>query len=497
MRTLLSLLLCATFVLAGPDVFGQNGARSSSFIPQPSDDLPRIKGGKEYATEQWRLGNYEMALEHFAQAYAEDLAAADLPAMAGDLNQIGLIQWRSNDCSAAMASYIESARLAEQCGLERLLGLTYLNRSILLKNQDLADSAFRMNAKALGIFTRLDAAKDIALALNNEGQIHKHVGAHARAQLLYERSMRLCEAVSDTDGLATAYYNLADVHARQQHMDSAFQYARQGLALGRSVRTKVRIGETLHLLSRLHEDRGSPDSALFYYKAFAAFGDSLNTANKARALAIQQARLGAEVKDLRIRSLQSEKELQRTRGILLLCGLLLTGGIAGLLGRRQWKRAQRRKRLLEEELDRTRQVLNARDRELRDHLLTLADQAAEIQRMKDTLVPASEKRDVEEGEVAELLERKILTEDDWLSFKERFSAIYPDFFGRIRSLGLALTEGEVRYMVLLRLGLGPKEMSELLGISPQSARVGKLRLRKKLAAAGHPAVDDLLERLIA
>jgi DNA-binding CsgD family transcriptional regulator len=134
---------------------------------------------------------------------------------------------------------------------------------------------------------------------------------------------------------------------------------------------------------------------------------------------------------------------------------------------------------------------------LRDHLLTLADQAAEIQRMKDTLVPASQKRDVEEGEVAELLERKILTEDDWLSFKERFSAIYPDFFGRIRSLGLALTEGEVRYMVLLRLGLGPKEMSELLGISPQSARVGKLRLRKKLAAAGHPAVDDLLERLIA
>lgn len=475
----------------------QEPARPHPFLPAPNEAIPTIKGGKAYATEQWRLGNYSVALDHFAQAYAEDRAAGDLEGMAGDLNQIGLIQWRLNDCSAAMAAYTESARLAEQCGMERLLGLTYLNRSILLKNQDLTDSAFGMNARALAIFSRIGAVKDRALALNNEGQIHKHRGSYAQAQSLYQRSLQLCEALADTDGVATAYYNLADVHARQQHRDSAFAYAHKALAVGRSVRTKVRISETLDLLSRLHEEYGRTDSALFYNRAYTAYADSLGAANKAHALAIQQARLGAEVKDLRIQALQSEQELHRTRSLIALVGILLAGGLAGLLVRRQWTRAQERKRQVEEELDQTRHVLNTRDRELREHLLAIAEQASEIQRMKDLLANVPEKRTVHEGEVAELLEHKILTEDDWQTFKDKFSGIYPDFFGRIRGFGLPFTEGEVRYLVLLRLGLTPKDMADLLGISPQSARVGKLRLKKKLDAAGHTSLEDLLERLVA
>jgi DNA-binding CsgD family transcriptional regulator len=52
-------------------------------------------------------------------------------------------------------------------------------------------------------------------------------------------------------------------------------------------------------------------------------------------------------------------------------------------------------------------------------------------------------------------------------------------------------------MVLQRLGLAPKEMAEVLGISPQSARVGKLRLKKKLVSEGMGSLEDFLERLIA
>lgn len=487
-----------TFLLAlCTAAFAQEPAGTRPFLPQATEEIPTIKGGKAYATEQWRLGNYSVALDQFAQAYAEDLAAGDLEGMAVDLNQIGLIQWRLNDCSAAMAAYTESARLAEQCGMERLLGLTYLNRAILLKNQDRTDSAFHMNAQALAIFTRIGAVKDRALALNNEGQIHKHLGQYPEAQGLYQRSLHLCEALADTDGVATAFFNLADVHARQQRPDSAYSYARRALSLGRSVRTKVRVSETLNLLSQLHEEYGRTDSALYYHKAYAAYVDSLGAANKAHALAIQQARLGAEVKDLRIQALQREQELQRTRGIAGLTALVLVGLVGGLVARRRWLKVQERRRMAEAELDTARRVLTARDAELREHLLAIAEQAAEIQRMKDALADLPEKRPVEEGEVAELLEHKILTEDDWVAFKDRFSGIYPDFFARIRSLGLALTEGEVRYMVLLRLGLTPKDMAELLGISPQSARVGKLRLRKKLATAGHPSVEDLLERLVA
>ncbi|HEX2617691.1 MAG TPA: tetratricopeptide repeat protein, partial [Flavobacteriales bacterium] len=155
MRAVLLLLLCLGGLVSPGGAFAQNGPQPSPLIPTPAEDLPRVPDGKVYATEQWRLGNYDVALAYFAQAYADDLAAGDLEGMAADLNQIGLIQWRLNDCTSAMAAYTESARLAEQCGMERLLGLTYLNRAILLKNQGLTDSAFAMNAEALRTFKRL------------------------------------------------------------------------------------------------------------------------------------------------------------------------------------------------------------------------------------------------------------------------------------------------------------------------------------------------------
>lgn len=491
------LLLCLSGLAAPGGAFAQHGVQAPPLVPGPAEDLPRVPDGKAYATEQWRLGNYDVALAYFAQAYADDKAAGDVAGMAGDLNQIGLIQWRLNDCASAMAAYSEAAHLAEQGGLERLLGLTYLNRAILLKNQGLTDSAFAMNAVALRTFQRLGHVKDLALALNNEGQIHKHLGAYGPAQEAYRRSLALCEAAADTGGMATACFNLGDVHGRQRHPDSAFHYVHRALALARSVRTKVQVSEALDLLAQLHETYGRPDSALAYFKAYARYTDSLDAVNKARGLAILQAQLGAEVKDLRIRTLQSEQRLQRTRALAAVAGLLLLGLGAGLVLRRRWRQARVRKRMLEAELDSTRRLLNDRDRELREHLLALSEQAAEIQRMKGALATPTDRHIAGEGEVAELLEQKILTDEDWGLFKDRFSTLYPDFFARTRSLGLALTEGDVRYLVLLRLGLAPKEMADLLGISPQSARVGKLRLRKKLAAAGHPSVDDLLERLIA
>lgn len=471
--------------------------RAPKFTPQPDAERMPL-GGKAYATEQWRLGNYAVALEEFERAYAEDRAKGDRAGMAGDLNQIGLILWRLNDCTSAMEAYQGAADLAEDCGEERLLGLTYLNRSILLKNQDLTDSASRMNEEALTLFRRIGAGKDEALALNNAGQIYKHVGENRLAESNYRASMAVCLALNDTDGLATAYYNLADVHARQQHADSAFHYARACAALGESVRTKLRIGEALHLLSRLHETYGRPDSALAYYKAFATYTDSLDRVNKAHALALQQARLGAEIKDLRIRGLQSEQALQRMRATAVLCGVLLVALVGALVLRRQLVRARARKHVLEAELYRTRVALGAREQELRAHIRAIAEQAAEIQRMRSELAaPAGPAPIPDADEVADLRTSKILTDDDWQAFKERFSAIYPRFFARIGADGPVLTEGEVRYMVLLRLGLAPKEMAELLGISPQSARVGKLRLKKKLLTGGHASVEDFLDRLVA
>jgi hypothetical protein len=48
----------------------------------------------------------------------------------------------------------------------------------------------------------------------------------------------------------------------------------------------------------------------------------------------------------------------------------------------------------------------------------------------------------------------------------------------------------------MRLELNGKDMANILGISPQSVRVCKMRLKKKLPADKYETVEDFLQFLI-
>src|SRR5690606_14582080 len=107
----------------------------------------------------------------------------------------------------------------------------------------------------------------------------------------------------------------------------------------------------------------------------------------------------------------------------------------------------------------------------------------------------SSESDKNEIQVAQLLNQKILTDEDWEKFKTKFSAIYPEFLAKFKLMKTSFTEAEIRLMVLLRLKLSGKEMAATLGISPQSVRVTKMRLKKKLQEENYDSVEDFLAEL--
>lgn len=78
-----------------------------------------------------------------------------------------------------------------------------------------------------------------------------------------------------------------------------------------------------------------------------------------------------------------------------------------------------------------------------------------------------------------LLEKAILTDESWLQFKKGFEEVYPDFIKKLLAEVPTLSQAEVRYIVLLKLELGPKEIASFLGIQPDSIRIYKYRIRKK------------------
>lgn len=72
----------------------------------------------------------------------------------------------------------------------------------------------------------------------------------------------------------------------------------------------------------------------------------------------------------------------------------------------------------------------------------------------------------------------------------------PGFFQQNKHSGIAVTEAEVRILVLMTLKLNGNEMANSLGISPQSLRACKMRLKKKLQPSNYESVEAYLQYIL-
>lgn len=456
---------------------------------------PALDQLNSLGNEQWRMGNYQEALKYFTQAYARVKNEGDEMQMATLLNNLGLVHWRLENNEAAMECYNEAAQLAEKLGKNRLLGLTHTNRALILKEQRNFDAAFEHNNKAIALSLELNEPRDLAIAYNNQGQIYRYSEQPDSALRYYKLSLDECKKIKYDEGEATAYQNMSTVYTMKGEKALAFDAARKCLAIARKLNSKVRISEAYLELSRNHERFARADSALFYYKKHYEAEREIMEANQSERLSQYQAGLGLEVKNLRIQNLQNEKEIANNRLWIIAFGTLAALLAAAFFIYRYLSKIRFKERQLEMELYNSQQIIEVKENELKTYIIDLSRKNAIINSLQDT--PKVKDSDgATDDEIAELLEQKILTDDDWDQFRNRFNAIYPGFFTRINESRIQLTEAETRILVLMRLELTGKDMANILGISPQSVRVCKMRLKKKLLIEGHETVEDFLKILI-
>ena len=94
--------------------------------------------------------------------------------------------------------------------------------------------------------------------------------------------------------------------------------------------------------------------------------------------------------------------------------------------------------------------------------------------------------------ISELTHASILTEDDWKRFKTLFDDVYPGFLVRLKEKFNDLTPSELRLLALTKLRIEPKDMADMLGISPESIKKTRYRLRKKIDLPEEGTLEELV-----
>lgn len=115
--------------------------------------------------------------------------------------------------------------------------------------------------------------------------------------------------------------------------------------------------------------------------------------------------------------------------------------------------------------------------------------AAEIEQIK---ISSSSFLEEKNGRLQALLDSHLMTEESWNNFKRTYQLENPIFYDRLLTDFPEVTESNLRYILLAKLDLSNKEISNLLGITSEAIKKSKQRLKKKIGETRYQELSSLM-----
>ncbi|WP_258102751.1 triple tyrosine motif-containing protein [Marinoscillum sp. MHG1-6] len=137
-----------------------------------------------------------------------------------------------------------------------------------------------------------------------------------------------------------------------------------------------------------------------------------------------------------------------------------------------------------------------RNKQITTHALNIIQKNETLQALKHQLEKLLKKA---EGPAAADIRRTIRQIDesfkldkDWEDFKLYFEQIYTGFYAKLKAKCPELTGQDLRHCALIRLNLSIQECASIMGISPESVKVSRTRIRKKINIEGNQGLPEFI-----
>ncbi len=380
-----------------------------------------------------RMQKSEDALEAYKLAAKQCGEAGDSLCLAQSLEQVSAMYGRLEDFKESTRYYEMALPLIEKFGGERELATTLNNQGNRLSALGRSNEAIHYIQKAITLYDKLGAKKEATQCLNNLADVYRRLGQKSLAIKTFEECIRINTENNFSSSLVINFAGLYTLFDEDEDYPAANEY-----------------------LEKYHELR---DSIM-----------GVETQEKIAALEI---RFKTQEKELELAATKATLSETKRRAehytLLSIFGILVA-----LLGVLAWRlQIQRSKRA---------QVQN--QRMLSDLTRILIEKNAVIAALEAQPSNESTALDIEvdaDSFDTNVFNQRILTNDNWTDFKVYFEKAYPGFILQLRNKYPALTEAEERLLLLIKLNLTTKEVASMLGITVDSVKKTRNRLRKKLS----------------
>ena len=449
-------------------------------------------------------GMYGKAQQHYQKAREIFIEREDLYPEATIVNNFALIAIEKGDYNKAMILYNEALELRIQYKKEPyLLAHSYNYIADLYLRMGNMKEAMAYYQKVIDIGITEGAGNVRGLSLQAMGDIYFKMDEKQTAI----EHFRLAEEsfISDYNPkyLAELYIRLAEIYETEGVADSAVKYLNKALPIVEQHRfVKLNI-TVLNQLIELNEDLGKQEKILSYYEQLnhviqsrykTELRQSLKRAEIQLELSMHKQKLGE--KEIQLNTTKQQRNFA-----------IITGFLLFLLIWMLYRRYEQNKKLTEKEkqiaIDKQKaisELLDLKKKELVNKTMCLVQKNDLISNINHEIhylydILDAKKEDHLFNSLYSLTDSALHSEEDWISFEEQFSTIFPLFFAKLSKEYPTLKAKDIKFCAYLKLGMSTNDIAKLMGISIRSVESRRYRLRKEMKLAKGINLSHLIKEM--
>ena len=349
------------------------------------------------------------------------------------------------------------------------------------------DSAFLHYQMALNLAVEINNIVWQGIISGNMGQVYYMQQKYDSAKLLLYKDYLSSKEAGYYDNAANSFQWAARAELSTGNTSKALTMVREALYMLKLVPDIQYLQNTYYTATQVFKELGMYDSAYYYHLVYSNQKDSIDKLIHTSSIAISKARLSDEKNRYGIKNLQQEKRAQLLQRNILIAAILLLSLITLIIINRQRLKAQLKVELMQKEISSAKEQLQM-------FTQNIIEKTTLIEKLEEQAKRKTSSED-QEMMIAELSQQTILTEDDWLHFKSLFEKTYPGFLTKLKEKAADITLAEQRMAALSRLQLTTSQMAAMLGISADSVRKSRLRLKQRLGLSAETNLDDIIHQL--
>jgi tetratricopeptide (TPR) repeat protein len=411
--------------------------------------------------------------------------------LAKNLNKIGETYYYGKQYHISLVKFQEALDnyqkikngkgIAESYGL---IGQTYEKHQDYqkaVKYQQLALSAYQKEQDSLGI----------AKIYENIGSIYEDKLELDSALINYQYALEINQRNANELAQIEIINNIGDVYRKTGKYTAALRYTKKAAAMAVKMNDPYQLSSAYRDLSKNFDLMKRYDSAYHYSELGRNIFLKIFTEDNNKQLTLLQTLFEIQQKDDAINQFEQERRANQFIyiGTALIIVLLIMLAVS-IISRQRLK--LKNEKAANEQSNALYQVqkkaieadLEIKSKELSNNTLHVIQSNQFLEELRNELeeMIRDDKRDQKKKlqQIVTKISKRASHDKHWKEFNHMFEQIHQSFFDNLKKYSEELTANDLRLVALIKMNLSSKDMAILFGISQDSLRVSRYRLRKKL-----------------